>query len=108
MISQDTVECLMAVAPEVHKLLPLLITFMSATGRRLGSVLGLRWNDFDFEQQTIRWRPELDKRRRTWITPLPRQVDMALRRTRTEWKAIGTALVLPSAGNPDKPVSQAP
>jgi integrase len=66
MISQRTVTKLMDVARNVDPRLPLLITLMDTTGRRLSSVLGLRWDDFDFEAKTIRFRAELDKRRKTW------------------------------------------
>jgi integrase len=82
-----------------------LMKLMDATGRRLGSVLGLRWDDIDFEQQTIRWRPELDKRRRTWVTPLPREVGPVLQRFRVDCPAIGNALLFPSPKDPAKPVS---
>ena len=63
MIDADTVEKLLTVADRVSPLLPLLIVLMESTGRRLSSVLGLRWDDFDFEKRTITWRAELDKKR---------------------------------------------
>jgi len=37
-------------------------------------VLNLRWDDFDFENQTIRWRAEHDKKRKTWVVPMPKEV----------------------------------
>jgi integrase len=105
MISQVTVNALLGVAPTVHPMLRPLMALMDATGRRLSSVLGLRWDDIDFEQQTIRWRPELDKRRRTWVTPLPREVEPVLQRCRVDCPAIGNALLFPSPKDPAKPVS---
>lgn len=48
-VDHKTVEALLAVAPQVHPALPLLITLARTTGRRLGSILGLRWDDFDFD-----------------------------------------------------------
>jgi site-specific recombinase XerC len=44
MIDAETVEKLMAVADRVTPLRPLLMTLMDSTGRRLSSVLGLRWD----------------------------------------------------------------
>src|SRR5438128_4218363 len=67
LVHDETVETLMAMADRVTPLLPLLITLMDSTGRRLSSVLGLRWDDFDFDKRTITWRAELDKKRRTWL-----------------------------------------
>lgn len=83
-IDAATVEKLMAVADRVHPQLSLLIVLMETTGRRLSSVLGLRWDDFDFERHTIHWRPELDKRRRTWLVPMPSRAAGALLTYRAE------------------------
>jgi integrase len=86
---------LLGVAAKVHAQLPLLIVLMDTTGRRLSSVLGLRWDDFDFERQTIRWRAELDKTRRAWQTPIPRAALAPLLASRRVRPAIGSALVFP-------------
>ncbi len=106
MIEQETVEKLMAVAGRVSPLMPLLITLMDSTGRRLSSVLGLRWDDFDFEKRTIIWRAELDKKRRTWIVPMPKVAEQALLEYRSEHPAIGSALVFPMRNDPTKPVTR--
>src|SRR6266481_1625477 len=68
-VDGETVEKLLEVADRVSPLLPLLIKLMDWTGRRLGSVLNLRWDDFDFENKMIRWRAEHDKKRKTWVVP---------------------------------------
>ena len=44
---------------------------LEATGRRSGAILGLRWEDFDFEGNSIVWRAEHDKSRTTWRVPYP-------------------------------------
>lgn len=106
LIDGGTVQALMGVSARVDVLLGLLIVLMDTTGRRLSSVLGLRWDDFDFERRTITWRPELDKRRRSWVTPMPSRAREALLHYRSEHPRIGTALVFPSQGNPSKPVSK--
>src|SRR2546427_265318 len=106
LIDAETVETLMAVADRVSALLPLLITLMDSTGRRLSSVLGLRWDDFDFENRTITWRAELDKKRRTSVMPMPTQAEQALLRFRTEQPTIGSALVFPMKHDPTRAVSR--
>lgn len=105
LIDSNTVEALQAVAPGVNERLPLLIVLMDSTGRRLSSVLGLRWDDFDFDRHTIHWRPELDKRRRTWITPMPSRALEALQRHRASSPHIGTALVFPAVRDAARPVA---
>src|SRR6266487_606978 len=106
LIDAETVEKLRAVAHRVSPLMALLITLMDSTGRRLSSVLGLRWDDFDFEKRTITWRAELDKKRRTWIVPMPSQAEVALLKYRSEHPAIGSALVFPMINDPKRPVSR--
>ena len=106
MIEAETVKRLITVADRVSPLLPLLIALMESTGRRLSSVLGLRWDDFDFEKRSITWRAELDKKRRTWVVPMPRQAEQALLKYRAEHPAIGSTLVFPMKRNPTKAVTR--
>jgi integrase len=47
------------------------LVIAEATGRRLGSIRALEWEDFDFEQGRIVWRAETDKRGNEWIVPMP-------------------------------------
>jgi integrase len=105
MIDGRTVSALAAVAERINALLPVLIVLADSTGRRVSSILGLRWDDFDFERETIHWRPELDKRRRSWVTPMPKRAREALQRFRSAHPSIGSALVFPSARDANKPVS---
>lgn len=48
----------------------LALVLAEATGRRLGSIRQLRWEDVDFERRTIRWRAEFDKKGVEWIVPV--------------------------------------
>jgi integrase len=41
------------------------------TGRRLGSIRALDWEDIDLEQACMYWKADADKRNKEWITPLP-------------------------------------
>src|SRR2546430_2032121 len=103
-VDDEIVEKLLAVAERVSPLLPLLIKLMNWTGRRLGSVLNLRWDDFDFENQKIRWRAEHDKKRKTWVVPMPKEVERALLEFRAKHGVIGSALVFPMKNDPNKAV----
>jgi integrase len=47
------------------------LVIAEATGRRLGSIRALEWEDFDLEQGNIVWRGEADKRGKEWIVPMP-------------------------------------
>lgn len=49
----------------------LALVVAEATGRRLGSIRQLRWEDIDFERSTIRWRAESDKKGKEWVVPAP-------------------------------------
>lgn len=44
---------------------------LEETGRRRGAIMGLRWSDFDFTSKRVTWRPEYDKKRRTWVVRYP-------------------------------------
>jgi len=94
-VEEGTIRALLAVAPSVHPVLRLLILLAWRTGRRLSSILALRWDDVDFENDTIRWRAEHDKIRQTWVVPMHREVVEELRRYRAEHGGIGPVLLFP-------------
>src|SRR5207237_8895831 len=91
-VDDEIGEKLLAVAERVSPLLPLLIKLMNWTGRRLGSVLNLRWDDFDFDNKMIRWRAEHDKKRKTWVVAMPKEVERVLLEVRAKPGVIGIAL----------------
>ncbi len=95
LIAGDTVQALLNVAEIVSPQLPLLIVLMDTTGRRLSAVLGLRWDDVDFERGHIRWRAELDKARRVSQTPLPSAAMAPLEALKRARAVIGPALIFP-------------
>ena len=41
------------------------------TGKRLGSIRQLRWEDFGVEKQVVSWRAEADKKGYSWQVPMP-------------------------------------
>jgi integrase len=42
-----------------------------ATGRRLGSIRQLRWEDFKYDRGLVCWRAEADKKGYSWQVPMP-------------------------------------
>lgn len=51
--------------------LDMALVLAEATGRRLGSIRQLRWDDWDFGRNTVRWRGSADKKGKEWIVPVP-------------------------------------
>lgn len=41
------------------------------TGRRLGSIRSLRWEDFRFDYGVVHWRADADKKGYNWDVPMP-------------------------------------
>jgi integrase len=56
------------------------------TGKGLGSIRQLRWEDFGFERQVAYWRAEADKKGYKWEVPIPADFFEAVR---TFQRAIG-------------------
>src|SRR5215211_527942 len=76
----------------------------AATRRAIGSVLGLRWDDLDFAKREIRWLAELDKRRKTWVTPMPAVATKDSSPTERKTPQLGRNS-LPSRKNPSRPIT---
>jgi integrase len=60
--------------------LELALVLAEATGRRLGAVRQLKWEDVDFERKTIRWRAVADKKGKESVVPMPATLAGELRR----------------------------
>ena len=95
LLDAESIRSLLAVAPTVHPLLRPMILLAWRTGRRLGAILALRWDDVVFEKGTIRWRAEHDKIRQTWFVPARRDLLKELRRFRAGRPGIGSVLLFP-------------
>jgi len=83
----------------------LALVLAEATGRRLGSIRQLRWEDIDFQRQTIRWRAEADKKGREWVVPIPERLLEELRQFRRRLGAVGGWLFA-AEQNPDHPMDR--
>ena len=83
----------------------LALVLAEATGRRLGSIRQLRWEDIDFKREVIRWRAEADKKGREWLVPLPRRLLEELRQFQRKLGAVGGWLFT-AEKNPDQPMDR--
>src|SRR5437879_10532554 len=61
---------LLAVADQIHPLLKLALIVAEGTGRRISAWCNLRWEDVDFQNNTIRSRAETDRKRCEQIGPM--------------------------------------
>ena len=59
------------------------------TGKRLGSIRQLRWEDFAFERQVVYWRAEADKKGYKWEVPMPADFFETVRSFQREIGAVG-------------------
>jgi integrase len=66
----------------------LALVLAEATGRRLGSIRQLRWEDIDVSRRTIRWRAEFDKKGKEWVVPMPASLAEELKQFRMRFGAI--------------------
>jgi integrase len=83
----------------------LALVLAEATGRRLGSIRQLRWDDIDFQSPTIRWRAEADKKRREWVIPVPASLLEELKQFRRKLGAVGGWLFV-AEHNPEQPMDR--
>lgn len=79
--------------------LDMALVLAEATGRRLGSIRQLAWADWDFENNTIRWRSESDKKRREWIVPVPTSLLAEVKAYRVRMGGMFGGLMFPDAGD---------
>ena len=59
------------------------------TGRRLGSIRQLRWEDFKYERSIVHWRAEADKKGYKWDVPMPASFFEEVKRYQREFGAVG-------------------
>jgi integrase len=59
------------------------------TGRRLGSIRQLRWEDFQYERGIVHWRAEADKKGYKWDVPMPAGFFDEVKRFQREFGAVG-------------------
>lgn len=79
--------------------LDLALVLSEATGRRIGSISQLRWEDFDFDNGAIRWSAESDKMDKEADPPMGKKLRAYLKRFQKRRGVIG-GWVFPSSKNP--------
>ena len=83
----------------------LALLLARATGRRLGSIRNLRWEDIDFQQREIRWRAQFDKKRRESVVPMTEDLADEIKDFRRRLGAIG-GWVFPRQSDGSQPMDR--
>ncbi len=97
---------LLEVAHRIDPLLKLALVVAEGTGRRVSAWRNLLWEDIDFQNGTIRWRAENDKKGYEQVVPMSDAVRDALLAQRKVRRAIGNTPVFPALKDPMKPCSR--
>jgi integrase len=84
--------------------LELALVIAEATGRRLGSIRQLRWRDFDFERDRVRWRAEADKMGKEREAPLTPALREEMKAFRMKLGGAFGGLMFPAASDIQIPV----
>ncbi|UCG85253.1 MAG: site-specific integrase, partial [Gemmatimonadota bacterium] len=90
--------------------LRLLLWLASDTGRRIGSILALRWSDWNPDEGSngvLRWRADSDKVGREWWAPVTPDVRRELEAFRRLHPGVGEKLLFASAIDPQRPLHRA-
>lgn len=81
------------------------LVLAEATGRRLGSIRGLCWEDVDCDRGTIHWQAKFDKRGQEWVVPVGPGLVRELKEFRRTLSAI-SGWVFSSERDPSKPMDR--
>ena len=86
----------------------LALVLAEATGRRLGAIRQLRWEDVDWRRRAIRWRAVFDKKGKESVVPIPPKLVADLRRLRVKLGASTdpTGWVFAGERRPDQPMDR--
>ena len=83
----------------------LALVLAEATGRRLGWIRQLRWEDIDFQRHTIRWRAAFDKKGKECVVPMPNELVQELRQFRRRLGA-SSGWIFGGERLPDQPMDR--
>ncbi len=81
----------------------LLVVLLEATGRRIGSIRQLRWEDLDLQRGEIHWRAEADKKGKEWFTPVGESLMGELKAFRRTLGAL-SGWIFPAPDDPTQPI----
>lgn len=83
---------------------------LETSGRRHGAIMGLPWEDVDFERRRSTWRAEFDKKSKASVVPYAESLFDAIREFQRRLDAIGGAVFArkkdPSRSAPAEHLSQ--
>ena len=85
--------------------LELALVLAEATGRRIGAIRQLRWEDIDYDSPAITWRADADKMGVLWTIDLAAPLIAELRQFQARLSGIG-GWVFPSTRFPDQPMDR--
>ncbi len=85
--------------------LELALVLAEATGRRIGAIRQLRWEDIDHAKPAITWRADADKMGVLWTIDLSASLIAELRRFQARLSGVG-GWVFPAARFPDQPIDR--
>lgn len=85
--------------------LELALVLAEATGRRIGAIRQLRWEDIDYATPAITWRADADKMGVLWTIDLASPLVTELRRFQARLGGVG-GWVFPAARYPDQPIDR--
>ncbi len=85
--------------------LELALVLAEATGRRIGAIRQLRWEDIDYAAPAITWRADADKMGVLWTIDLSPPLVAELRRFQARLGTVG-GWVFPAARFPDQPTDR--
>jgi len=77
--------------------LELALVLVEATGRRIGAVRGLRWQDIRSDPPAITWRKEFDKQLCEQTIPIPDSLADEIRALRARLGAFGDDWLFPQS-----------
>jgi integrase len=86
--------------------LELALVLAEATGRRLGSIRQLQWEDFDYNASRIRWRAEADKKGVASIVPIPEALRDEIRSFQVKLGGGFGGLMFPSHSDPSRSLTR--
>lgn len=73
--------------------LELALILAEATGRRLGAIRQLKWDDVDFSRNSLKWRAEADKKGKEWVIPITQELSEELRTFRVRMGGLFGGLI---------------
>jgi len=85
--------------------LELALVLAESTGRRIGAIRQLRWEDIDYSMPAITWRADADKMGVLWTIDLSTALVAELRRFQTRLSGV-CGWVFPAARLPDQPTDR--